>query len=348
MGRLPKKLAEYRRWHYFFLRRPTTPTGPIYLNIEPTNACNLSCRVCSNDGSRRRGLMEMGLFRDIMDQAYESGVYKVALFLGGEPLLHKELPQMVEYVRAKGLESRIRTNATLLTREKSEELLDAGLDFLGISFDGDNKQDYESMRVGANYEQVLENVFAFLELKKKRNLDKPFVSLQMIKLVDNPRQQVDPEFIRQFDGLPIDEFSPINPHNWRGERNDIKQRERGTHYYPCQFLWAAMSITWDGKAVCCSDLNGRFPMGDFREQSIMEIWNGEEMSRHRRLLIEKRYNELELCRDCHALWYKVHPRLFIMAHMPPFEQFKNAYRGAISSRRDYRYRDEEELMEVET
>lgn len=347
MSRLPTRWAEYRRWYYFLRRQDTTPTGPIYLNIEPTNACNLNCRVCSNDGSRNRGVMDMDLFRDIVDQAEGSGVHKVALFLGGEPLLHKELPQMVEDVGARGMESRIRTNATLLTPEKSAALLDAGLDFLGISFDGDNKEDYESMRVGANYEEVLENVFKFLELKKKRGRDKPFVSLQMIKLVDNPQQEVDPGFIAQFKGLPIDEFSPINPHNWRGEKNDIQQRERGSHYYPCQFLWAAMSIAWDGKVVCCSDLNGRYPLGDISSQSIMDIWNGEQMVRHRRLLIEKRYNELDLCRDCHALWYRTNPRLFILAHLPPFEQLKNGYRRLVIPRKGIKYQDDNELMEVE-
>lgn len=347
MGRIPKRWAEYRRWYNFFRKKETTSSGPIYLNIEPTNACNLDCRVCSNDGSRGRGLMEMGLFRSIMDQAYDSGVYKVALFLGGEPLLHKNLPEMVEYVGSKGLESRIRTNATLLTPDKSEALLDANLDFLGISFDGDNKMDYESMRVGASYEQVLENVFSFLELKKKRGLGKPFVSLQMIKMVDNPRQGVDPAFIARFNGLPIDEFSAINPHNWRGEKNDIKQRERGTHYYPCQFLWAAMSVAWDGKVICCSDLNGRYPLGDINHQSIMEIWNGEQMVRHRKLLVEKRYNELDLCRDCHALWYSTNPQLFIAAHMPPFEQLKNGYRRLAGARKATKYKDEEEMMEIE-
>jgi len=149
-------------------RRETTPTGPLYLNIEPTNACNLKCHTCSIDGTRKRGFMDLDLFRKIVDQAPKAGVYEVALFLGGEPLLHKDLPYMVKYVVSKGLDARIYTNACMLTREKSEALLDAGLSFLGISFDGDNKEDYEKMRVGANYEKVLENVLTFLRLKKKK------------------------------------------------------------------------------------------------------------------------------------------------------------------------------------
>lgn len=342
MGRLPKRWAEYRRWYNFLRRKETTSAGPVYLNIEPTNACNLNCRVCSNDGSYTRGTMDMGLFRDILDQARNASVYKVALFLGGEPLLHKELPQMVEYVASKGLESRIRTNATLLTPDKSEALIDAGLDFLGISFDGDNKKEYESMRVGAVYEDVLENIRTFLEIKKRKGLAKPFVSLQMIKMLDNPRQGIDPAFTAFFKGLPINEFVPINPHSWGGELNDIAERQKGQYYYPCQFLWRAMSITWDGKSVCCTDLNCKHEFGDVTRESIKEVWNGESMVHHRRMLIEKRHSELDLRRDCHALWYDTNPLIFIMAHLPLFEQIKNGGRRLTAPRRSLASRGQEQ------
>lgn len=330
-----KKLADYRHWYHFLRRSESIPGGPLYLNVEPTNACNLKCSICSTDGSRRRGFMDLSLFKKVVDEARESGVQKIALFLAGEPLLHKDIAEMVAYVVDHGLEARIRTNATLLTREKSEALLDAGLDFLGVSFDGDNKEDYESIRVGADYDQVLENVRGFLRLKKEKGLRKPFVSLQMIKLVDNPHQQIDPAFIEQFAGLPIDEFSPINPHNWRGEKNDVEQRERGRNYYPCQFLWSALSITWDGRVVCCADLNGRYALGDLKTQSFSEIWNAESVRHHRQLLRQGRFSELPLCAQCHAVWYYGNPRLFILSHLPPFEQLKNSYRRIHRPRQPY-------------
>ena len=326
MRRLSKKWANYRRKYYLLRRTETTPTGPLYINVEPTNACNLKCYTCSIDRSRERGYMDLDLFRSIIDQAMESGVYEVALFLGGEPLLHKDLPYMVEYTVAKGLEARVYTNACMLTREKSEALLDAGLDFLGLSIDGDNREEYEFMRPGADFEQVMENSLIFLKLKQERGLKKPYVSVQMLKLRDNPRQEPDPAFVARFDGLPIDEFSVRNPHDWRGEVGylDAEKENRGK-YYPCLVFWSAMSIAWDGRVVGCSaDLNGRFILGDVREKSIMEIWNDEPMRRHRRLLKEGRYRELPLCADCHALWHKKSNALSLLLQLPPFEQAKNA------------------------
>ena len=294
------------------------------MNIEPTNACNLECRTCSIDGSRKRGLMDLDLFRRIIDDAAGSGVYEVALFLGGEPLLHKDLPEMIRYVAEKGLEPRVYTNACLLTPERSEQILDAGLTFLGLSIDGDNKEEYESMRIGSDFDEVMNNVITFLKLKKEKGLSQPYVSLQMIKLLENPNQEISPEFKARFRGLPIDEFAARNPHDWRGEKEGILQPENGTVYFPCQVFWSAMSVAWDGRVVGCSaDLNGRFILGDLKTQSIMEVWNGLEYRRHRRLLKEKRYDELGLCRNCHILWHEGHPRLSLLTQLPPLEQVRN-------------------------
>lgn len=322
MGRrLSKKWANYRRRYHYLRLHDKLPMGPLYINVEPTNACNLKCATCSIDGSRKRGLMDMDLFRKIIDDAYESDVYEVALFLGGEPLLHKRIPEMVEYVTRKGMEPRIYTNACLLDKKMAEALIDAGLVFLGISFDGDNKEDYEAMRVGATYEDVLENVLNFLRVKKAKNTDLPYVAILMLKMLENPNQEIAPEFRALFDGLPVDEFTARNPHDWRGERTDIDQEDRGSNYYPCMSNYAAMSIAWDGKVVGCSaDLNGAMIFGDLNHQSIMEIWNGEEMVRDRKLMKQRRYKEIPLCANCQSFWSEGHPRLSILSQLPPFEQ----------------------------
>lgn len=334
MRRLSKKWANYRRrWHYLWLSE-TTPTGPLYINVEPTNACNLQCYTCSIDGTRKRGTMDMDLFRKIIDQSATAGVYEVALFMGGEPLLHKDLPEMIRYVEEKGLDSRVYTNATLLTREKAVDILDSGLSFLGVSIDGDNKEEYESMRIGADFDVVIDNVLGLLELMKERGADKPYVSLQMMKLLENPNQGIDPAFKALFNGLPIEEFSVRNPHDWRGEKGIIKLKDRGSKYYPCQVFWSAMSIAWDGRVVGCSaDLNGKFILGDLNHQSIMEVWNGEDYRRHRRLMKQKKYTELGLCADCHAFWHDRHPRLSLLMQIPPFEQALYAAKWLLPGKR---------------
>lgn len=323
MRRIPKRLANYRRRYHWLRLKDRPPNGPLYINVEATNACNLDCTTCSRDGSRKKGFMDMRLFRSIIDQAPASGVYEVSLFLAGESLLHKELPEMVAYTVSKGLESWLVTNGTLLTKEKSRELLAPGIDNIWVSLDGDTKEDYEALRPGADFDEVVQNVLDLLILKKERGSDKPDVRIHMLKSRDNPRQDVREEFAALFADLPINGIFARNPHNWRGEKDDIDTGTRGDRYYPCEALWSAMSIAWDGRVLGCSaDLNGTQVFGDVREQSITEIWNSEEMVRHRRLLREKRYDELPLCAECHGLWYESNPRLHVLSLLPPFEQIK--------------------------
>ena len=58
----------------------------------------------------------------------------------GEPLLHPKLPEFIKYAKMKGiLETIINTNATHLN-EKSEKLIEAGLDLIIYSFDGGSKK----------------------------------------------------------------------------------------------------------------------------------------------------------------------------------------------------------------
>jgi MoaA/NifB/PqqE/SkfB family radical SAM enzyme len=328
MSKIPHKIDEYRHWYHYLRLTEEPPDGPLYINIEPTNACNLNCTVCSTDSSRKRGFMDMSLYYHIIGEARKSGVREVALFLAGEPLLHKDLPLMIEYASSQGLKTRIRTNATLLNREKSEALIDSGLDYLGISFDGDNKEDYESIRVGGSYEEVLDNLITFLRIKQERGSEKPFVSLQMIKMADNPNQDIDPRFRSLFEGLPMDEMYIIEPHDWRGEVEIAGNKgKRGDRYFPCRFLWMAMSIAWDGRVFCCVDLNGKFELGDIKTQSLGEIWHGERMVYHRRMLREKRYAELPLCAECHSKWPEFNPHFYILSRLPPLDQVKSGIRG---------------------
>ena len=166
--RLPLGVAQYR-WRYHWLRKKTvTPTGPFYINVEPTSFCNIRCQLCSYDYSRKAGYMDAGLYEKIIDEAARLNIHEVAHFLAGEPLLHPELPYMIEYATLSGMESRLHTNAMLLTEEKSRQLLDAGLAFLGVSFDGDEPGTYNDMRRGADFDEVVANLQTFLRLKQER------------------------------------------------------------------------------------------------------------------------------------------------------------------------------------
>jgi MoaA/NifB/PqqE/SkfB family radical SAM enzyme len=306
-----RKLSRFPRiaWHY---KRGNTrlPYGPIRLWVEPTAFCNLKCPMCTSPmiPEEKIGYMDMGLYRKIIDQA-KGFVYDMNLFLGGESLFHKELPEMIRYAGANGIGTRLSTNATILTKEKTAALLDAGLDFILFSFDGYEKEVYEQIRVNANFEKTLGYIVDFLEEKQRRGSRKPYVVFQVIEFTDltgRGKEQERDAFLKRLKGLPIDKFSFIQPHTFGGKIE--REAEKGFRtmtpkYVSCTFLWYSMTIRWDGTVVpCCVDLSGDMPLADLKKDSLLDVWNGPVLRDMRKKIAAKRYLEVPLCSGCDILW----------------------------------------------
>ncbi|MCA9774851.1 MAG: SPASM domain-containing protein, partial [Myxococcales bacterium] len=71
----------------------------------------------------------------------------------------------------------------------------------------------------------------------------------------------------------------------------------------CPKIWRSMAIIADGRGVpCCADFYGEFPLGDTRERTILEIWNGPEMVELRRRMIARDLTGVLPCaRGCDVL-----------------------------------------------
>lgn len=298
------------RWLYYYLRGAVVvPVPPFSVNLEPTNVCNLRCPFCATRGPRRRGYLDFDLFAELAQQCAAWGVYQLALFLGGESLLHPRLPEMIAHARQLGLETILHTNAVKLTEECAEALLDAGLDLIHFSFDAEDPKTHEAMRVGSKYEETLGNIVRFLELKRERGVQRPVATLQLMRVLTSPRAEpepVKPEFCALFAHLPLDRLLIIRAHTWSG---DIAGPVgKWGSYYPCRFAWNNLSVGWDGIVLgCCNDLNGKYVLGDARQAPLWEIWNGPAMRTMREALVTGNYHRLPACRTCDMLWQEEHP-----------------------------------------
>ncbi len=305
--RQPARLLRFFRiiWHYK-RGHARLPYAPMRLWIEPTSFCNLKCPMCTSKDipEDKIGYMDWDLYKKIIDEA-KGFVHDINLFLGGESLFHKRLPDMIRYAKDNGIGTRLSTNATVLTRDKSKALLDAGLDFIIFSFDGYDKETYERIRVNANFEKTLGNIRGFLEEKKRRGTSKPYVVFQVIEGLSNDDEKR-MAFLKGLEGLPIEKISLIEAHTFGGkvsQKGDKKFRKVGRKYVPCTFLWYSMSIKWDGTVVpCCVDLAGEMPLGDVRKESLLKIWNGQGLIELREKIASGKYTDVPLCKGCDILW----------------------------------------------
>lgn len=298
-------------------------TPPIRIWVEPTNFCNLNCVSCLRSLGREVpiGYLDMELFRKIADEASEFA--NDINFIGsGESLFHPELAGMVAYAKKRGLRTRLETNATILNAERSEKLIDAGLDFLSISFDGYTKEDYEAIRRGAHFETTLANVKGFLRIKKEKGNRTPYTIIQFLRtpaFLASATEEKRKEFEANFKDLPLNGYRYVTPHRYSGRMS--RERIGVTHgfvrnvegslitkvvYVPCVYLWTSMQILWDGRAVaCCMDFYGDYTIGDTRRQTLLQIWNGERLQTLRKKLKEKKHSDIGLCKECDILYQEL-------------------------------------------
>ena len=127
----------------YFRRQALLSGGPIEITLESTAKCNLYCPMCPrhiytfDDES-----MDLDLFRDIVSDCKDH-VEFVWPYGIGEPMIHSDIYKMIEVARSEGIRTGLSTNATLLDDKRGDMLLDSGLDYLILAFDGATKESYE-------------------------------------------------------------------------------------------------------------------------------------------------------------------------------------------------------------
>jgi radical SAM protein with 4Fe4S-binding SPASM domain len=169
------------------------PPLPRELQVEVTAACNLRCRMClvryRPPLGRLTASMPFAAFRTLVDGL--PTLERLTLQGLGEPLLAPDLPAMVGYAAARGIRVGFNTNATLLTRERAARLVDAGLDWLHVSLDGATAGTYESIRDGAAFARVRENVLALVDLLARTGARRPALALVFVAMRRNLQELPD-------------------------------------------------------------------------------------------------------------------------------------------------------------
>jgi radical SAM protein with 4Fe4S-binding SPASM domain len=172
--------------------RPTR--DPVCLYLETTNRCNLLCTTCPRTYEELEPPADMSwdLFRSIVDQL--PNLSRAVLHGVGEPMLVKNLPRMVRYLKDRGTYVLFNTNGTVLTEKSGRALIEAELDELRVSLDAANAESFKAIR-GKNYfNRILRNVRAFRDLQEREGHIKPRVSAWLTGMRETVEQL--PDFVR--------------------------------------------------------------------------------------------------------------------------------------------------------
>ena len=125
-----------------------------------TKRCNLRCIHCyarAENETYRGNELSTDEGKRLIDDLAEFGV-PVILFSGGEPVLRKDLPDLIDYAVKKGLRAVISTNGTLITEEKAKQFARYALSYIGISIDGTGKVNDAFRGVDGAYDLAINGV----------------------------------------------------------------------------------------------------------------------------------------------------------------------------------------------
>ncbi|MDT3424841.1 putative heme d1 biosynthesis radical SAM protein NirJ1 [Paenibacillus forsythiae] len=141
--------------------------GPVVV-WNSTRACNLTCKHCYANACPAHDPDEMSTeeAKAFIDDlaAFQA---PVLLFSGGEPLIRKDIVELIAYASSKGLRPVISTNGTLITADKAKSLKEAGIKYVGVSLDGlEERHDEFRGRKGA-FEQALQGIRNCLSIGQK-------------------------------------------------------------------------------------------------------------------------------------------------------------------------------------
>jgi MoaA/NifB/PqqE/SkfB family radical SAM enzyme len=123
--------------------------GPGYLQFAITNICNADCGFCgfarSQFDPKARRSVTLQEAKDVIDIAKRNHIGYL-LFVGGEPMVHRDLRAMTRYAAERGIRPMLCTNGALWTEDNMRALADAGLSSVIMSIDAHDIAKHEANR----------------------------------------------------------------------------------------------------------------------------------------------------------------------------------------------------------
>lgn len=326
--RQPRKLVDYTLLdiaRVFRLSR-VTPL-PAMLDIEPTNYCNFRCPHCQvTHWTKPRVLLDMPNLMKVLDQF--PNLIRVKLQGMGEPLLNKELLPMLSAIEAKGIETEIVTNGSVMTDVICDALLGLNTE-IHFSIDGATEEVFQTIRVGSSFRKVVDNI---RKISERRTNKKQVFAARAVVTKQNAHELAD--IVRLVADLKLDRLTlQLVLTSWgkasMEERNapkrveetlelteelakaraeaerfalplEIKTEDKYTREHKCRWPWKSAYIASNGDVIPCCILADAdtVKMGNVFEEEFATIWNSEK---YRTLRNNIRDHTLpEYCKGCYA------------------------------------------------
>lgn len=294
-----RSLRELYGFMYFNFPYGLRQAGfPVRVTVEVTNRCNLRCTHCHRYAAnkhRAAGAMKLGLFRKIVDELarHRGTILKIGGW--GEPALHKNFGEMLSQCVDADVRTVVYTNGTVFERLTSKEILELKQTTIVVSVDGHDRDEYNAIRVGGNYDRLRERMAQLYRQKKEGNSRFPVLVVQHVVFPNDTARHIE-DFRRSWtaDSDMVD-FCVYNPFVEAGTPVENVFRRR------CKRIKRELSILYDGRVPVCgpqSKYSEGGEVGNVATGSIAEIWNGPRLAEVRAAHLTRDLHSMPLCKSC--------------------------------------------------
>jgi len=166
-------------------RGPVMPALPAVVFIEVTNRCNLLCETCPRTYFNREPLRSLTYDEFVHIAAQFPAMRRCTLHGIGEPLLNRELPQMIAYLKGRGVETLFNSNGALLTPAWQEALARSGLDEFRCSIDGARPETYARIRRADVLHKVVAGLAGLVRTQISLDTKTPRISIWCVATREN-------------------------------------------------------------------------------------------------------------------------------------------------------------------
>ena len=140
------------------------PEGQItHLQVEPTTRCNLNCTSCIKPVYDREWVEKEISLKGLDCILHRSpGIMSVHLQGWGEPLLHPDLPGMIQVCKKRGLSVSFTSNGSIMNMDLADRLIGSGLDAVTFSMAGGSAATQDAVRGRGSFKNLKRSVEVFL------------------------------------------------------------------------------------------------------------------------------------------------------------------------------------------
>lgn len=262
------------------------------VQLEITTACNFNCKHCFNSVNRNN-ILSLKKIKDIVNDCKNMGVHMLSL-TGGEPLVHPDFKQIVEYISHNNIQYTVYTNGYLLNEKMILFLKQNNVSNIRISLDGFSEHIHDTFRnFKGSYNKIIEASkmliyyklpFEFNSMLHKYNNDilkfQHFVENEIgnIKIIFDYILNIgNAKNLYNDFGLELDDFCDIYSNYLKellvkGLKFDTNQKKYCG--IGCNYIY----ITAEGLVKICPTVDDSVNIGNINTHLLFDIWQSKKMA----------------------------------------------------------------------